>query len=471
MANESESSRTKFAPRIAFSGEEYGFGYKAAEKFIQSNALRSGASRHRLGDDKEGPRADWTKAQRQPLRTKEQSLLAVKTGRAHTALVPLHAPYSGYDLETLRTLASLPGLLAYQTVAGDDKLCLAVHESQVLELVQSSHPTSALSTLLNSHRRSWDERMDDPGNTGSPIDGALPRFSAGLKIDTAAQLMLRDRIDSVYANLDARSRCQTKINGLKSAGVDFVDTPNAAEPHRIISREVRSTLNPNRQTQTVFDPRSGATMSSVATAEPQTSQLYGVILPFEIANMSHDYIIVDPDMDDSDPKPTSFIAVKSYSSKTLVESMTGSSGARANAWMKEFKKIREDNDRVFDGQHDRETEGLRVLLKIDAAGAAECLGDLAVYLQKNKVRHSIIMNGDDTGAHRKAAHFVDIEFTNENFESQGVLFWQSSVARVAMEKAFSNHWKARGVQVLGAMPIAEFQHPEIKARAKNPDRA
>ncbi|MFQ5563403.1 MAG: hypothetical protein ACE5FO_07525, partial [Parvularculaceae bacterium] len=451
-----EPSGNRVAPKIAFSGEEYGFGYRAAVNFITENA---GRLPNRLSDEDDAPRADWKAAQRLPLRTREQSLMAVKNGRADVALVPFHAPYSGYDLETLRNLASLDNVFAYQVVEAGDKLCLAVHESQVLELAQTSHPTSVLSTLLGKHRLSWDERKDENGDAPiPPVDGALPQFRAGLKIDAAAQMVLRDRLDMVFASHDARARCLSKLDGLRSAGVEVVDTPNVVEPHREIARRAMATLNPNRQTNTFFDARTGhTTLSSIATAEPQASKLYGVILPFEIANMSHDYIIVDPDMDDSVSEPTRFLAVKKFADKPVAATLF--KPARVNPqsrWKDEIGKIRNE-------YNDNSVIGLRVLLKINQAGAATSLGELSSYLHNHGVRHAVIMNGDASGARRPTPHFIDIEFADEDLADNLMRKLFGSIVGGALHIAFKD-WKKRGVQVLGAMPFREHQLPEIKKR-------
>jgi len=312
MAFDDKSDRKKKRPKIAFTGEEFGFGYQAVNVLAERtrvNGLADGGRWAVSGrTEREFQHAalksiDLTDAQRQPLRSKEQSLMAVKSHTADLAVVPFYSPYSGYDFETLRALASLFTLIGVEQIEATDQLCLAVYEPQVLDLIQSAHPGSGLSTLLKKTRDSWGTYNVRSDKSYPDFADADEQYRAGLKIDQAGQMMLRDRIDMVFAGSEAARRCKSKLDGLRAAGVEISETLRSIEPHREMARLARNTLDRNRQVNTFFDPREGkAHYVSTMSSEAQDAKLYGVVLPFQVAMMSPDFTIIDPEIEDSEPR-------------------------------------------------------------------------------------------------------------------------------------------------------------------------
>ncbi len=274
-----------------------------------------------------------------PLRTKEQSLMAVKQGTADFALIPFYHPYSGYDFESLRALGSQFGLLGVEQVAATDQLCLAVHESQLYDLIQSSHPGTGFSALQRRMRKSWGLLDSESGNTpGGDYDIEMPR--AGLPIDMADQKLIRDRIDMVFAGPDASRRCKSKLDGLRAVGVEVRETAQMIEPHRELARLARSTANPSRQTNTMFDPVSGETrFYSTLGADTQDSKLFGMVLPYEVAMRSSDYVIIDHNYDDATPAKTRFLVVEQNLDQTLVEDAYRTTDAKTRYWVRRLQAI------------------------------------------------------------------------------------------------------------------------------------
>ena len=124
--------KPKKQPRIAFTGEEYGFGYQATERFLKEARDRgtvadggvdgvSGRARRTHDDASKNSRFDYHADVPQPLRTKEQALMAVKSQTADFALVPFYSPYAGYDFETLRSMSSLFTVLGVEQVEATDR--------------------------------------------------------------------------------------------------------------------------------------------------------------------------------------------------------------------------------------------------------------------------------------------------------------------------------------------------------------
>ncbi|MEL7201076.1 MAG: hypothetical protein AAGK25_05680, partial [Pseudomonadota bacterium] len=113
------SGSGKRPPRIAFAGEEYGFGYLATEGFVRNARARyqnriypvidggvTAGKNFSLDQDNLNLRAeddfDFSATEhRLPLRSKEQALMAVMAGTEDFELVPIYDPNFGYDYETL----------------------------------------------------------------------------------------------------------------------------------------------------------------------------------------------------------------------------------------------------------------------------------------------------------------------------------------------------------------------------------
>ena len=457
-------------PRIAFAGEEYGFGYQALSQFVsqaRNRRVYDGGIKavgqdldQEFRDRKAFDDFNFEKEQRQPLRTKEQALMAVKSGTADYAVVPFYNPYFGYDYETLRALQTLSGILAVEQYEATDNMCLAVHESQVLELAQSAHPGSAFSSLLKHERKQWGTHERVRGEKNMDINGQSESHRAGLAIDQSAQLLLRDRLDMVFAGPEAARRCKSKLDGLRAAGVELAETPQTVEPHRELARRARSSLNSTRQINTFFDPRSGEAhyVSSMSADAQQQTKLYGVVLPFQVAMMSSEYVIVDPDMDDSETLKTRFFVAHQNPDKSLFEDAFRTTDAKTRYWETRMKNV--------SWQSNPKTGGVRVMLRFLRSETAASVGDVENYLRNYGVSFNTVRLDEDSGSKNPAAIVMDIEFSNEHGDFRWIPFsrrLRGSVVNGALKKAFQR-WKNRGVLVLAAVPYDEPQLARQKPR-------
>ena len=347
---QSKPDNAKQRPRIAFTGEEWGFGYQATGKFLRrakatgtvpdaGYAAMFAKLEREFDEASKNNKFDYAHAITQPLRTKEQSLLAVKQNTADFAVVPFYNPYSGYDYETLRAVAALFSVRAVEQVEATDDLCLAVHESQLYELIQSAHPGTGFSNLQRRLRVSYGAA--DAGSGNAPDAGAdmeMPR--AGLPIDMADQKLIRDRIDVVFAGPEAARRCKSKLDGLRAIGVEVQEIAQMVEPHRELARLARESTSTSRQTNTFFDPVNGDTrVFSTLGAESQKSKLFAMVLPYEVAMRSSDYVIIDHDFDDEAPANTRFLVVENNPDHSLYEDKYRTTDARTQYWARRLHAI------------------------------------------------------------------------------------------------------------------------------------
>lgn len=348
VASEIDSGKKR--PRIAFTGEEWGFGYQATDAFLrraraEGTVPDAGLAAVNARTEREFEAAsantkfDYRFADTMPLRTKEQSLMAVKQLTADFAVVPFYHPYTGYDFEALRAMASQFTLLGVDQVEATDNMCLAVHESQLYDLIQSAHPGTGFSALQRRLRKDWGLIDSESGNSpGADYANETPR--AGLPIDMSDQKLIRDRIDVVFAGPEAARRCKSKLDGLRAIGVEVRETAQMIEPHRELAKLARSTLNTGRQTNTMFDPISGETrFYSTLGAESQNGKLFGMVLPYEVAMRSSDYVIIDDNIDDAPPTKTRFMVVENNPDQTLFEDKYRTTDAKTAYWVKRMQAI------------------------------------------------------------------------------------------------------------------------------------
>ena len=475
MADGSDFSKRKNGrkkPRIAYTGEEFGFGFRAMQSFVDAAAKRDGrvsdggyAAAPKTPNLKEiqarqafRDRFDFKSSHaRQPLRTKEQALMAVKAGTADFAVVPFYSPFAGYDFESLRAIGNLFTLIGVEQYEATDQFCLAVYEPQVLDLVQSSHPGSALSTLLKHRRNSWGSNETVNTRFSGDMEGAADSVRADLNIDQAGQLLLRDRIDMVFCGPEAARRCKSKLDGLRGAGVEVAETLRSVEPHREMARLARKSLSRDRQVNTFFnpsDPNGTASFVSSMSSDRQDSQLYAVVLPFQVAMMSPDFTIIDTDMEDADPVKTRFMVVRQSPDETLYEDAYRTTDAKTRYWMKRLGDVnseahlRGENRRH---RHKDENRGVRVMMRFQRAGDAASIGDVENYLRNYAVRHAATRIDEDSEREVPAATVLDMEFDCEDFHYNPFRRLRGTVANGAVKKAFQR-WKSRGVTVLAAMP-------------------
>lgn len=347
---ESEIDDKKDRPRIAFTGEEWGFGYKATDKFLR-RARATGsvpdagyAAMHlrlerEIDEASSNNKFNYKHEITQPLRTKEQTLMAVKQKTADFAIVPFYSPYAGYDYEALRAISSLVTVRGVEQVEATDDLCLAVHESQLFDLIQSSHPGAGFSALQRRLRKSWGAIDSGSGNNpGDSYDAEMPR--AGLPIDMSDQKLIRDRIDVVFAGPEAARRSKSKLDGLRAIGVEVQEIAQMVEPHRELARLARSATYSGRTTNTTFDPVSGETrFFSSLGSEAQASKLFAMVLPYEVAMRSTDYVIIDHDFDDTPPAKTRFMVVENNPDHSLYEDRYRTTDAKTAYWARRLHAI------------------------------------------------------------------------------------------------------------------------------------
>ncbi len=337
--------------RVAYSGEERGFGVGAVEIFVrkaQTDGISdggtdavSGGRPQELDKNRAMRTYDFGNPTRQPLRTKEQAMMAVKAHTADYALVPFYHPHYGYDFETLRALASQITLFGVEQVTSETEYVLAAYEPQVLDFVQSSHPGSTLSLLMRGAGRHLWSRSGDPG---ADVTSGVPKLPDGGKmLFDPQQAMLRDRVDVVFASPVAARACKSKLDGLKQAGVEVEETLEAIEPHRDFARRVRDVLDHTRQTSTTFDFTSGESrlQSVMPNTQAQSRKLYGVVIPKEIAN-GPEYFVIDDKFADADPAKTRFMAVEYSPDLTLFEDAYRTTDAKTRYWMRRLRNVADD---------------------------------------------------------------------------------------------------------------------------------
>lgn len=476
--------------RIAFTGEEYGFGYQATQAFVErarrhgtvpdGGQTYSAATLEREQDAAtKNSRFDYQGYVPQPLRTKEQALIAVKSQSADFALVPFYHPFSGYDYESLRAMGSLFGLLGVEQVSATDKLCLAVHESQLFDHIQSAHPGTGFSSLQRRMRKSWGDTDAGSGNApAGSYEAEMPR--AGLPIDMADQKLIRDRISSVFAGPEAARRCKSKLDGLRAIGINVQETANLIEPHRELARLARSTTNPNRQTNTFFDPTTGETrFFSSLGADSQGSDLFGMVLPYEVAMRSSDYVIIDHEFDDAQADNTRFVAVEVNPDHSLYEDKYRTTDARTRYWMRRINAIAGARSSVGTGlwqflgmatgtiailfailavygtgifgvfdqalavelsrsgltaigagvcaailalgaflmlsANASGRNGVRLLMRFKRDGTAASIGDIENFLRNYGVRHAVVRLDEDSKKSCPAGIVLDVEFDPHDF--------------------------------------------------------
>ncbi|MBT8473317.1 MAG: hypothetical protein HKN14_09825 [Marinicaulis sp.] len=482
--------KPKQPARVAFTGEEFGFGYQATERFIErarrektvadGGVTYTGAQTEREYDDaSKNSRFDYNSYVPQPLRTKEQALMAVKSQTADFALVPFYNPYAGYDFETLRAIGSLFTILGVEQVEATDNLCLAVHESQLYDLIQSSHPGTGFSALQRRMRKAWGETDATSGNEpGKSYEAEMPR--AGLPIDMSDQKLIRDRIDRVFAGPEAARRCKSKLDGLRAIGVEVQETAQMIEPHRELAKLARGTTNQSRQTNTFFDPVTGETrFFSSLGAESQAGNLFGMVLPYEVAMRSSDYVIIDHNFDDAAPDKTRFLVVENNPDHSLYEDRYRTTDARTRYWYQRMNAIAGSNMSlgagvlkilgfaataaaimlalvglygvgaisgvvdanalswlpasltaqgalvlaamilvaafIFMSAQGRGHQGVRVMFRFKRDGTAASIGDVENFLRNYGVRHAVVRMDEDSGRNAPSAMVLDVEFDPEDF--------------------------------------------------------
>jgi hypothetical protein len=189
-----------------------------------------------------------------------------------------------------------------------------------------------------------------------------------------------------------------------------------------------------------------------------TTRLYGVILPFQVAMMSSEYVIVDPDMDDSEVIKSRFFVVHQNQDKSKIEDAYRTTDAKTRYWETRLRNVA--------WQSNAKTGGVRIMLRMLRSDTAASVGDLENYLRNYGVRHNVVRIDEDSESNKPAAVLVDIEFSNTDGDFKWRPFsrrLRGSVVNGALKNAFQR-WKNRGVLVLAAAPYDEPQMPQQKPR-------
>lgn len=457
------ASRSMKRPRVAYTGEQYGFGFRAVGEFgVFARTIGGGLPGGWVSEDGRAKikalSAPQEEADTLALRTRAETLGSLGTNSADFAVLPFYHPDLGYDIRTLQAIAANVRTMAIAQVEASDKYCLAVYEPQVLDLVQSAHPGSGLSDLMKRNRWSWGSSSTFSTKIQpSDLQGAGQTYLAGLKLDQSGQLLLRERIDTVFCGPEAARRCRAKLDGLRAAGIDVRETLETVEPHREMARLARATLASSRQTSTFYDPRDGkAHFVSTLTADVQQSaKLYGVILPMQVAMMTPDFTIVDTEIDDYEAPKTKFVIVENNPDETLVDDTYRITVRRVSKWMLRLQAAL----RAADGLKGQQ-KGVRVLLAVQRVGTNQSLGELEDYLKYFGVRFATVRLGEDSESSRPAPTVIDVEFEQRHF---GLHLFHGSIARGFMNIAFSRR-RYGPTKFLAVMPIGELQLPKHQQR-------
>lgn len=458
-------------PKIAFTGEEFGFGYQAlvayrdVVKKSDGRVPDAGRGAQNPGARRSG-KVSIEDGYRLPLRTKEQSLAALATGNADLALVPFYSPDAGYDTETIQLVSSIFKPFGVDLVEARDHFCLAVYEPQVLDIVQASHPGSGLSELMRRGRSSWSGPRDRGeqwhGGAHGPnsvhANAQVTRLEAGLKIDEAGRLLLRDRVDTIFAGPEATRRCKSHLDGLRSAGVKVEETAQWIEPHREMSRRVRDSLDKTRQTNAFVDPSTGRMgFSSMMTAEAQTRPLYAVALPYEVALRSPDFTIIEENIEDGEAPKTRFLVCEANVDVTLLSdvykvNLFGLYHPRVKHWRARLRGVLADARARADGKRGH---GVRVLMQFSRGGHTMSIASLEAYLRYFGVRHVSFRLAEDSEGKKVSPIILDIEFLAKDFRSH---FLFGSIVTGFLWKAFDLA-KYDMAQFLAAVPFTSPQMP------------
>jgi hypothetical protein len=452
-------------PKIAFTGEEFGFGYQALlayKDIVRSDeGFVPDAGRERIEHHHRNHPVEIDEAYRQPLRTREQVLSSLTLESSDLAIVPFYSPETGYDTDTLNAMSKMFSPLGVDMVSATDHYCLAVYEPQVLDIVHAAHPGSALTDIFRRQRRSWNGAPDVGvawGKGDAPPDQG-GQYRAGLNYDRATQMLLRDRVDKVFVNPDAAKRCKAKLDGLKAAGVSVEEIQNFVEPHREIARRLRDTLDTSRQTFQSFDPRTGQmTVNSMGSSAGQARPLYAVALPFEVADRSPEFTIIDDNIEDGEPPKTRFLVCQKNYDYSLFEDIYKLKVLRVDHWMKRLGSIRRtavDRYKGAKNQGEKNKTGVRLVMQFQRGGGAKSIGMLEDYLRYFGVRYATVRLSEDSEGKRPAPLVLDIEFDLQHFRAHPL---QGSVVVGFLWRAFSRT-KYGVARILAAFPYGDAQLP------------
>jgi hypothetical protein len=427
------------------------------------------------GGKHEKPKVEIEESYRQPLRTREQALAAIEADSAEYAILPFYQAQVGYDTDTINMMSKMFSPLGVFQIEASEHFCLAVYEPQVLDVVHAAHPGSGLTDLLRRQRRSWDGPADrgvDWRGGGSERSESAAQYQAGLNIDKASQMMLRDRVESIFVGPEAARRCKAKLDGYRAAGVKIEETAEWVEPHREMSRRLRDSLDTSRQTLQSFDPLTGKmTINSVGSSAAQTRPLYAVVLPFEVASRSPEFSIVEDNLEDGAPPKKRFLVVEKNYDISLFEEIFRLRAMRVGYWMKRVKSVLDDALERYDdheGRGARRPElGVRMLVQFSRDSRAASIGDVEAFLRRHGVRYTsfpLTENSVDNprpkrkfGVHGSslspAATVLDIEFDKHHFYERGFL---RSIVEGFMWRAFnrSRHGTSR---FLAVFPFKDHQ--------------
>ncbi len=217
---------------IAYQDEEHGLGFKVAQNICE----KSGGGR--------------------PTRrsTTTDTLSALISNKASTAVIPLENDRGGYDTATLSALLDFKDYVVTEERSDHDNYCLAAPATSIHEIAQAAYPGT------------YD---------GKAAVGPFPR-------DKQLQNSFRKRVEVVYASTDAFDRCEATIDELRAEGIEVRKINEGTDPYREVLTLARQGLDPERKIRTQIVENKTA-MFSDTTAANFNKPLIGVLLPQDVA--------------------------------------------------------------------------------------------------------------------------------------------------------------------------------------------
>ena len=298
-------------------GEAHGFAYQACEQA--------------LGDFTPLPRLEI-----------ERALGELFAQHAAKAVVPAENTLTGYNTDTYNYLLNFDAEITGEAWVSLHH-CLAVPESQLRDLVQSGFP----------------------GAKGF-------RGAEGRQLPAHDQALYRDRIDAVFVPRGSERLCRHNLQNLGVAHrLISEDMPASKE----VLREARLSLDPNRITK-LSESADGSIETQSTAKASQNKSLFGVILPYDVARRSDEFVIVQDQMDDDPNNATRYYVVERKNNNGERDK-EGPRGKPAEIVRKRIREILERPAHV----------AARMIVKLDTRGDAQTpdIGDITKALRTHNI--------------------------------------------------------------------------------------
>jgi hypothetical protein len=214
-------------------------------------------------------------------------------------------------------------------------------------------------------------------------------------------------------------------------------------------------------------------------ADAQAGKLFGMVLPFQVAMMSSDYVVVDHDFDDGPVEKTRFFVVDYIPDHTLVEDAYRTTDARTRYWYRRLSAVARASSSIptfllravgglgmafgltalffgvvgatnleaafltdelskwltpaeartaalvgaaamgiawfFLQAQAGARQGVRVMFRFRRNDTAASIGDVENFLRNHGVRHAVVRTDEDSEGHEPAPIVLDVEFEPEDF--------------------------------------------------------